>query len=91
MGYSYLLSADWTLKDVSLSKKIAVLGRSGAGKSTLLQVLCGQRVPGIGRVIYSLLMQEVQVPCYTILNQKPYLFHTSIRQQHSYGTKRCLR
>jgi len=46
MGYRYPLSADWTLKDVSLSKKIAVLGRSGAGKSTLLHVLCGQRVPG---------------------------------------------
>lgn len=83
IGFRYHSTSDWALKDVSLSlpqgKKVAVLGRSGAGKSTLLQVLSGQRIPEEGHVtVYHRQKPEGHVRCFSVLNQKPHLFHTSI-------------
>lgn len=83
IGFRYIEAGDWILKDLSLSlpqgKKVAVLGRSGAGKSTLLQVLCGKRAPQEGRVtVHAERMQESRARYFSILNQKPYLFNTTI-------------
>lgn len=86
IGYRYASASDWALRDVSLTlpqgSKVAVLGRSGAGKSTLLQVLCGQRAPAEGRVtVHSLSVQDAQAgqaSCFSVLNQKPHLFHTTV-------------
>lgn len=83
VGFRYSPTSNWVLKDVSLflpqGKKVAVLGRSGAGKSTLLQVLSGQRIPEEGQVtIDSNHLKVGHTGCFSILNQKPHLFHTSI-------------
>lgn len=81
--FRYTPASDWILKELSLSlpqgKKVAVLGRSGAGKSTFLQVLGGQRIPVKGKLtVNGQPIQAGQARYVSILNQKPYLFHTSI-------------
>ena len=81
------------LQQISLSipqgKKIAVLGKSGAGKSTLLQLLLGAISPSAGSIelnghppesygenIYEMI---------GVLNQKPYLFATSVKNNIRLG------
>jgi len=70
-------------------KKIAILGKSGAGKSTLLQLLIGAITPKSGFIdigghspneygeqIYNLI---------SVLNQKPYLFATTVENNIRLG------
>lgn len=83
VSFRYDPNSAWILHDLSLAlpqgKKVAVLGRSGAGKSTLLQVLSGQRRPEQGTVLVnSQPWAEKTTRFCSILNQKPYLFHTSL-------------
>lgn len=90
--FRYRPQADWILKDISLSlphgKKVAVLGRSGAGKTTLLQVLSGQRhVEKGGITLNGVPLQANRKPFTSILNQKPYLFHTTIANNIRMGCK----
>lgn len=83
------------LQHISLSipqgKKIAVLGKSGAGKSTLLQLLLGARTPSSGSIeingwnpdhfgdgIFEMV---------SVLNQKPYLFATSVKNNIRLGNQ----
>ncbi|EIJ82002.1 cysteine exporter protein CydC [Bacillus methanolicus PB1] len=72
---------DFSLK-IGQGEKIAIIGRSGAGKSTLLKLIQGALVPTSGGVkINGLNAHELglAVPKFmAVLNQKPYLFNTSV-------------
>ncbi len=63
-------------------EKVAILGKSGAGKSTLLQLLLGQLVPTSGAVrIDQYEAHQFGDDIFevaSVLNQKPYLFATSV-------------
>ena len=92
LGYRYSVDAEPALKGIDLElpqgKKIAVLGRSGAGKSTLLQVLSGQREAGEGTMtINGSPMSAQQKRQFSILNQQPHLFHTTIANNVRMGRK----
>lgn len=67
---------------ISSGEKIAIMGRSGAGKSTLLKLLMGVLSPMEGELkINGLNAVEVSEELPKImgfLNQKPYLFNTTI-------------
>jgi ATP-binding cassette, subfamily C, bacterial CydC len=72
---------DFSLK-VEQGEKIAILGPSGAGKSTLLKILQGALEPIGGEVLLNgREANEIQpsIPkMLSVLNQKAYLFHTSV-------------
>jgi ATP-binding cassette subfamily C protein CydC len=72
---------DFSLK-VEQGEKIAILGPSGAGKSTLLKILQGALEPTSGEVLLNgRKANEIQLSIpkmLSVLNQKAYLFHTSV-------------
>jgi ATP-binding cassette subfamily C protein CydC len=72
---------DFSLK-IGQDEKIAIIGRSGSGKSTLLKLIQGALVPTHGEVrINGMNAHELAstVPkLMAVLNQKPYLFNTSV-------------
>jgi ATP-binding cassette, subfamily C, bacterial CydC len=84
-GYSQhsLLLDDFSLK-VKQGEKIAIIGRSGIGKSTLLKLIQGALVPVRGEVTLNGVNAEVLashsvIPrLMAVLNQKAYLFNTSV-------------
>lgn len=84
VSYGYLESNELVLKDISLKiktgKKIAILGRSGTGKSTLLKLLTGALSPINGQVLLNgkLAHTNLLSKYISVLNQKPYLFDTTI-------------
>lgn len=59
--------------------KMAILGRSGSGKSTLLNLIQGEFVPDQGQVLANgVHVHHLALRPFSVLNQKPYLFDTSI-------------
>ncbi|WP_303969357.1 thiol reductant ABC exporter subunit CydC [Sporosarcina ureae] len=70
-------------------EKVAVLGKSGAGKSTLIQLLLGTVQPTSGHVhvnqkpasLYGDSIYEMM----SVLNQKPYLFATTVQNNIKLG------
>ncbi|GER67209.1 amino acid ABC transporter ATP-binding protein [Weizmannia acidilactici] len=91
--YYYENEKEAALKDVSLivphGQKIALLGKSGAGKSTLLHLLVGALRPDSGTVTIGghapadygeAIHKQVSV-----LNQKPYLFATTVENNVGLG------
>lgn len=97
VSYRYGSERKSALSNVTLSipagSKVAILGRSGSGKSTLLQILQGAFPPGEGSVkisgsrpedfgdnIYSML---------SVLNQKPYLFATTVENNIRLGNAKA--
>jgi ATP-binding cassette subfamily C protein CydC len=76
-----LLINDFSLR-VAQGEKIAILGPSGAGKSTLLKMIQGALEPTSGEVLLNgRKANEIQrsIPkMLSVLNQKAYLFHTSV-------------
>lgn len=95
VSFRYDKESSDALQEISLSiphgKKIAILGKSGAGKSTLIQLLLGAITPSTGEVhlnghqpaeygenIYGMI---------SVLNQKPYLFATSVRNNIRLGNQ----
>lgn len=91
--YRYENEAKDALQQISFSipqgKKIAVLGKSGAGKSTLLQLLLGARIPSAGTIeINGWRPEEYGDDIFgmvSVLNQKPYLFATSVKNNIRLG------
>ncbi|NRD79198.1 thiol reductant ABC exporter subunit CydC [Bacillus sp. BRMEA1] len=67
---------------VKQGEKIAILGPSGAGKSTLLKLILGELEPTNGSVLlneYKANEIQLAIPkIISVLNQKAYLFHTSV-------------
>ncbi|CAH2714694.1 putative ABC transporter ATP-binding/permease protein [Neobacillus rhizosphaerae] len=76
-----LLINDFSLK-VAQGEKIAILGPSGAGKSTLLKLIQGSLEPTGGEVLLNGRKPHdvlASIPkMLSVLNQKAYLFHTSV-------------
>ncbi|BBI32815.1 thiol reductant ABC exporter subunit CydC [Cohnella abietis] len=58
--------------------KLAVLGRSGAGKSTLLHLILGELQPDQGQVTVNGQSIQENTALFSVLNQKPYLFNTTV-------------
>ncbi len=91
--YYYEGSKLAALKNINLSisqgEKIAILGKSGAGKSTLIEMLVGALTPTIGKVTLGNQSPEKYVEqifdLVSILNQKPYLFSTTVENNIRLG------
>lgn len=74
------------IKDFSLNlkkgQKAALVGPSGAGKSTILQLILGDLAPQKGSVklnnINVRALQDERADLFSVLNQEPFLFNTSI-------------
>ncbi|WP_163410166.1 heme ABC transporter ATP-binding protein [Flavobacterium ajazii] len=53
---SYKINNRYLLKDITFSirkgEMVAILGANGAGKSTLMKILCREKQPSEGRVVY---------------------------------------
>lgn len=70
-------------------EKVAVLGKSGAGKSTLIQLLLGTVEPTTGVIQVNGLSAtdygETIYDVISVLNQKPYLFATTVENNLKLG------
>lgn len=83
VSFQYEGSHPLTLKQIDLNipqgSNMAVLGRSGAGKSTLLNLMLGELKPSSGEVtLNGITAGELDAADFSVLNQKPYLFDTSV-------------
>ena len=93
VNFTYKEGKKQALTDFSLQipygQKIAILGKSGAGKSTLLQLLFGTYVPDRGTITIGghapVEYGERITDVLGILNQKPYLFATSVENNIRLG------
>lgn len=97
VSYRYEGEKKDALHNLSLSipqgKKIALLGKSGAGKSTLMQLLQGSLTPSTG----SLTINGIAPATYGeqiydvvgVLNQKPYLFATTVENNIRLGNQQA--
>jgi ATP-binding cassette, subfamily C, bacterial CydC len=67
---------------IGQGEKVAIIGRSGSGKSTLLKLIQGALVPNSGEVRINGMNAHELAPAIpkimAVLNQKPYLFNTSV-------------
>ena len=77
--------------DIHAGEKIAILGKSGAGKSTLAALLRGDRKPTEGQIDLNgidVTKFGDQMPKYfSVINQKPYLFNTTIANNLRLGNE----
>lgn len=93
--YTYLHTKKEILRGINLNihagEKIAILGKSGAGKSTLAALLRGDRKPTEGQIDLNgidVTKFGDQMPKYfSVINQKPYLFNTTIANNLRLGNK----
>lgn len=93
--YTYLHTKKEILRGINLNihagEKIAILGKSGAGKSTLAALLRGDRKPTKGQIDLNgidVTKFGDQMPKYfSVINQKPYLFNTTIANNLRLGNK----
>ena len=91
--YRYERNQESVLKNISLSiphrSKAAILGKSGAGKSTLLSLMVGAIEPTFGSVdLGGIRPHEIGDKIYDyigVLNQKPYLFATTVENNIRLG------
>ena len=99
LSFRYPKQDQLTIKDFSLAvapgEKVAILGKSGAGKSTLIQLLMGELVPESGSIsIAGHAPQAYRERIYDmlgILNQKPYLFATTVENNIRLGNRLATR
>ncbi|MBI1717476.1 amino acid ABC transporter ATP-binding/permease protein, partial [Lactobacillus crispatus] len=93
--YAYPQTNKEVLHGINLNihdgEKIAILGRSGAGKSTLAALLRGDRVPAKGHVtlngIDTSKFGDQMSNYFSIINQTPYLFNTTIANNLRLGNE----
>lgn len=99
VDYTYRSNKEPALKNINLTirpgEKVALLGKSGAGKSTLLQLLIGAMKPDYGTVkIGDLSASRYGEQIYeviSVLNQKPYLFATTVENNIRLGNQEATR
>jgi len=81
-GYSEKKLMDNFNLKVKQGEKLAIIGRSGSGKSTLLKLIYGALVPANGEVKINDQLAHHLEPTMSkiiaVLNQKAYLFNTSV-------------
>ncbi|MBS4198389.1 thiol reductant ABC exporter subunit CydC [Bacillus sp. FJAT-49732] len=96
--YQYQGQVAPALENISLSvqngQKVAILGKSGAGKSTLLQLLLGALTPDSGNIQIGGYAPEMYgddniTNILSVLNQKPYLFATSVKNNIRLGNQKA--
>lgn len=81
--------------DQTLQKgeKMAVLGPSGTGKTTLLQLILGDLTPKSGTVLVDgvdvLAYQADRARLFSVLNQNPFLFDTTIMNNVRMGNEKA--
>lgn len=91
VSYSYPNTDKRVIDNLSLTinqgDKIAILGRSGTGKSTLLKMLSGLITPTSGQIFVNdeQISKEHLAKTISVLNQKPHLFATSIKNNIKIG------
>lgn len=86
VSFTYPGEKDAIIKDFSLTltkgQKAALIGPSGAGKSTILQLVLGDLKPDTGSIelngINVRALQDERAQLYSVLNQEPFLFNTTI-------------
>ncbi|MFD1672398.1 thiol reductant ABC exporter subunit CydC [Agrilactobacillus yilanensis] len=74
-------------------EKMAVLGPSGTGKTTLLQLILGDLTPQHGNVLVDNIdisaLQNDRSKLFSVLNQKPFLFDTTIMNNVRMGNEQA--
>ncbi len=96
LSFRYPTGKDLVLRDLNLSfeqgQKVAILGRSGSGKTTLIHLLRGDLKPLNGTVLLngvSTFKFGDKISNYIgVINQKPYLFRTTIRNNLRIGNEK---
>lgn len=86
VSFEYSSDSPILIKDFSQQihkgEKLALLGPSGIGKTTILQLILGDLVPQKGSItVNDLNVQEIQEhreQIFSVLNQNPFLFNTSV-------------
>lgn len=67
---------------IQAGEKVAILGPSGAGKTTLLNLLLGELTPQAGQVTLNQVplaaLQQQRAQLIGMLDQKPFLFNTTV-------------
>lgn len=93
--YAHAQSAALNQIDLSIpqGKKMALLGKSGAGKSTLIKLLLGELQPTVGHVTINKDKPETFgeniYDMISVLNQKPYLFATTVENNIRLGNQQA--
>lgn len=93
--YTYPKTQKEILKGINLTvkpqEKLAILGRSGAGKSTLATLMRGDLQPNKGSIKLNKIATSSfgdQITHYfSVINQKPYLFNTTIANNLRLGNE----
>lgn len=91
VSYRYPGQTTKTIDHLSLKlspgKKTAILGKSGTGKSTLLKLMAGVLEPETGHVLVNQhdMKSELLSQTVAVLNQKPHLFDTTIKNNIRMG------
>ena len=77
---------------IGVGEIVALMGPSGSGKSTLLECLAGLRTPRAGSFVLrgwsnAVVMDEMPVTTTTLVEQRPYLFVGTVRENLLLGSE----